>query len=359
MTNIHNASTPVLFAWAFFVSLVLMPSDCKSAEVLIYYANENAPEGKEAENYQTIVSWLRSSNDSHHLRTADQLERDSKIFRAAVDVETTEISLELPRTPSELQGIIFTNRLARDGRCLVWKEGWPQFRQMPFAVESDENFILAANPLSQVKTLANALAFAANEFDPKNHEFVLVTKSHGSVGKAITPRLVVRADETSKDELLRVASNQNPSTEMPSWAGKLGISKSDYLTILANAHQDHGMNFSLVFMESCNAISQEIQSDHLPKNVTNLMVIKGHANYINIIWADELQGLSKTDRLSETLLRNRNSKFVVLGSKDFANQLGENPHAQKLPLGIYLVPLILWIAWVSIKTRTKLRQRAI
>ena len=98
----------------------------------------------------------------------------------------------------------------------------------------------------------------ANQFAPAKHEFVLITQSHGSGKKAITPRLIVRAEETNREELLKIAAEQVESDQLPNWAGKLGISKSDYFSILEDAGARLKMRFSLVYLEACNAYTKEI-----------------------------------------------------------------------------------------------------
>jgi hypothetical protein len=239
---------------------------------------------------------------------------------------------------------IFTNRLVRQGKCLLWKHGWEDVLEIAYPAPTDPNHILTSNPLSRPDSLREVLAFVAGQFDPQKYDFVLITKSHGSTTKAITPRLTVRAEETSRAELLRVASEQIADDELPEWAGRLGISKAEYFAILNEARQRHGMHFSLVYMEACNANTEEVRQQQLPANVDRLMYLRDDANYINLLYADILQGMARGDRLSDAVTRNLPSKFLVLsngvdGASDSSNGLS-------MPLWAYFIPLIVWMAWV-------------
>ncbi|MFO7903039.1 MAG: hypothetical protein ACQESR_27055 [Planctomycetota bacterium] len=84
---------------------------------------------------------------------------------------------------------------------------------------------LTSNPLARPEMFERALRQACRWFDPATHDFVLVTKSHGNAEMALTPRLVVRASETTKEELLAVATGALPEGQSPSWATRLGITR--------------------------------------------------------------------------------------------------------------------------------------
>jgi len=83
---------------AFFIATG--PRNCIAAEsrpeVLIYYVNETAAEGREAENYDTIIAWLRSGDQAIHRHVAASLLRDRHIFMASVDTEVDALTFEIP-----------------------------------------------------------------------------------------------------------------------------------------------------------------------------------------------------------------------------------------------------------------------
>lgn len=309
------------------------------AEVLIYYANETAPDVSEAENYATIMGWLRSSGDAGHRRVAEQLERDVGIFAKAVDVESAEIMLETLSLKSGPEVVIFTNRLVRDGTCLIWKRGAERFETIAFVPPDTDHLVLKSNPLSDRDVFTRALALVAEQFPPPLHRFVLITKSHGSREKALTPRLAVRAEETNREELLKVASPDTPDDELPSWVGRLGVSKADYLTTLAEAGQQRDMRFSLVFLEACEAATEEVGPDRLPPNVDRLLLMRQNSNYINILWADVLRDLQPGERLADAAIEHLPAKFLV--QTHDSPPINSAP-ATSWPLWVYFAPLLAW-----------------
>jgi hypothetical protein len=334
------------FVAALFVVPLTASAEQRRDEVLIYYANESAPEGKEAANYDTIIGWLRSSQNAKHAHVADSLQRDRHIFASAVDIDTNVLMTEVPRLKDGPQAVIVTNRLVRQGKCLIWRHGWEKFREFEFPSPRDPNYILAANPLSRPETMKSVLSYVANQFAPAKHDFILITQSHGSGKKAITPRLIVRAEETNREELLKIAAEQVEGDQLPNWAGKLGISKSDYFSILDEAGERLKMRYSLVYLEACNAYTEEIVPDRLPRNVDRLLVIREKANYINILYADILQGMHPGDRLTDALPRNLPSKFVLLGRDLPLPPPPGTATAWSFPVWVYFTPLGLWIGWV-------------
>lgn len=303
-------------------------------EVVVYYANETAPEGEEAANYDTIIGWLRTGDDPKQSRIADQLARDRRIFAAAVAVETNTLLCDLPGMEHGPQAVIFTNRLVRQGKCLMWRHGWQAFKETGFPAPHHDNYILTANPLSDPRTMRDVLACAARWFPPDKHQFILIAKSHGSGNKAITPRLVVRAEETSREELLRVTAGEADGDQRSEWAGRLGIAKDEFFTILGEAH----IHFSLVYWEACEALSHEFRPSQIPDNVDRLLLIGENAHYINVLLGDVLAGVRDGERMSEAMPQNLPSKFIIVG--DQRPGLGSR-WVYFIPLGLFVV----WVAW--------------
>ncbi|MEQ8787449.1 MAG: hypothetical protein RIC55_14190 [Pirellulaceae bacterium] len=345
-----------VFSGLFFRAMVLLtfyvaPAVAFGSEVLIYCANETAPEGREQENYDTIIAWLRHDGRPQSLKIAESLETDRRVFAAAVDVEVNDLTAGAPAGSALAGLVVVTNRLLRQNRCLVWQSGQDEIQSTSLKVEpGHENFILAANPLARSEVLASVLAFAADRFDPERHEFVLVVKSHGSGTKVVTPRLAVRAEETSREELLRIANDELPEAELPPWTDRLGITKQSFLRVLGQAGEQQGIVFSLVFLEACNAPQHEFAPGELPPNVRRLLLIRDNANYINLLYADVLQQEDTSRPFSAALLASTGAKFQLVPPRDESEAPGG------LPLYIYFLPLALWLAWVA--WRWKKRRRA-
>jgi len=120
-------------AWV-LAFLALAPTNrlrADPADVLIYYANETSPEGREAKNYDTLIGWLRSGDNPKHALIASQLEKDRRAFQAAVEVEIDSLSGELARMKDGPQAIVLTNRLARRGLCQIIRSD-SDLREVPF-----------------------------------------------------------------------------------------------------------------------------------------------------------------------------------------------------------------------------------
>ncbi len=210
---------------------------------------------------------------------------------------------------------------------------------------ADPNYILAANPLSKPETLYAALAFAAKEFPPVGHRFILMTGSHGNASKALTPRLAIRAEKTNREEVLRMTAGQPVGETLPEWSGSLGITKTEYVRALADAGRDHGMHFSLVFMEACSAYTNELRPENLPENVERLMVIRKPCHYINLLLGDILYDMKPSDRLADAMTRGLPPKFLILRHGDEAPPDASPPASQTLTW-LYFIPLGGWIGWV-------------
>lgn len=316
-------------------------------EVVIYVANETAPADEERANYETITGWLDSEESPETDRIVASLNLDRGQFAKAVDVEISDLSLEILKQPSSGGLLIATNRLLRGGQCLLWKPYQKDVQQtaMPTDVRH-ENFILQANPLSRADILSNVLAYAAGEFDPERYRFVLIIKSHGSGSKVITPRLAVRASETSREEILRLARDEVPEAELPLWTDRLGITKPEFIQVLENAGRQHDMRFSLVFLEACNVTAHEFALAELPEHASRLLVIRERANYLNLLYADIVQQQTKDRSFSESLLEQTSDKFVIVGTSDslFAGWLAY----ERL---LYFLPLVLWLGWIGWRRR--------
>ncbi|EMI43602.1 secreted protein [Rhodopirellula sp. SWK7] len=333
--------------FAVFATLVFAAAGCRGEtsrpEVIIYLANETSPVDDERENYETIIKWLNSERSQETQTIVDSFELDQKMFPLAVDLETTSLAVEVPKQQESSGLVVLTNGMFRSGKYLLWKPGFDRAQETPLPIASSHpNLILAANPLSRADTIAAVLSFVATQFDPNENRFVLVIKSHGSGTKVMTPRLAVRATDTNRNEVLRVANNQAPAGELPLWTDRLGVSKPEFLSILGDAGRHQQMNFSLVYLEACNAMKHEFAFDQLPTNVEQLLLIRERANYVNIPYADVVQRQSQCGSFSKALLAILPNKFVVLGGHHRASC---TLFSKSIPDLGYFIPLALWLLW--------------
>lgn len=314
--------------------------------VFIYIANENAPEGAEQENYDQILDWLESDGGEKAATVASSLNNDRRMFPRVVDLEVSLLTYH-PEGHLPLSGLVVaTNRLLRNGHCLISRKGdhETQKTELPFLTE-DENIIVDANPASRSKILSQFLAFVAEQFDPATHRFIVVFKSHGSVARVLTPRLVVRATETSKEEILSLVNEEVAEDELPLWVDQLGVSRKEFLSLLATAGKPSQMEFDLVFLEACDATEHDFSLEALPQNVERLLFIKGSANYQDLLYEDILR--QETDDVAQAMIDAASARFVLIdrNAPDFGFWT-----VRRI---LYLLPLITWLCclmWRQKKT---------
>lgn len=218
---------------------------CAAGEVLIYYANETRPEGLEQENYDTFATWLREIDTEESRKIARGLISDAALFPAAVDEETAQLVSFAGSMSDDQAIVVFTNQLARQNRCLRIQSG-SQPREVDFVVPKLDSLVLDGNPLSRRAVFQSALQRVSELFIPKDHRYVLITKSHGSSQLALTVRLQQDFREFSKEKLESSLDDPNPNL-----SPNLGIKKQEYFDVLKTAGNEFGMKFSLVFVESC------------------------------------------------------------------------------------------------------------
>jgi hypothetical protein len=317
-------------------------------EVLIYYANETAPDQAEGRNYETMIAWLVSSTCEKPQKCAESLRRDVRLFPAAVDLETYTIRHMLPASSSAAGAVLFTNRLVRSGKFLLFRPGWEEFQEAAFAPPQFDNYILTSNPLCVEEVFAAVLGEVAKRFDPGRHDFVLITKSHGSKTMSLVPRLAVRHEETSREEVLDVVEGTLPESQRPSWVGRLGVTKERYLTVLEAAGTNQGMVFPLVVMESCDGAIDERLQARLPANVRALCVIDRYsATYINLLYGDILQQDFAHATLAGVMRRFTSTKFTMV---DHAPTRSPAVTGPRLACLLYYAPLAGWALAVAFFT---------
>jgi hypothetical protein len=262
-------------------TLKLKPTTSSSHEVLIYYASETAPTGQEADNYSLILTWLDGSGDERAKTIATQLRKDLKEFPESVDAEIQDIADGWKRLDSpSLDIAIFTNRLARAHKFLVSDSQTGRLVERPFRPASSDDYVLSSNTLAQAENLLGALKAVADVWPPQTSTFVLITNSHGNGRMAVTPRLIVHGETTSQQELLDVIAGRRT----PTWA-RSGITRGDYLRVIAKAGDEEKMVFIVVLPHSCNEDPVNTGGAVFPSNVGTWLEVTGSAPYRMVDYA--------------------------------------------------------------------------
>jgi hypothetical protein len=263
-------------------TLKLKPTTAASHEVLIYYASETAPTKEEANNYTLILSWLDGSADEQAKTIATQLRKDLKEFPESVDSEIRDIDDGWKRLDSPLLDVaIFTNRLARAHKFLVSDSNTGRFVERPFNPATSDDYVLSSNTLAQGVNLRRALKTVAEVWPPQTSTFVLITNSHGNGRMAVSPRLIVHGETTSKQELLDVIAGKRTAT----WT-RSGITRADYLRVIAEAGDQQNMVFTVVLPHSCNEDPVNTSGAVFPSNVGTWLEVTGSAPYRMLDYGD-------------------------------------------------------------------------
>ena len=322
-------------------SLCLIPGPGVSAaetsrtEVLVYYANETSPDTEEARNFATFTNWLESSPLQQAQDAARSLRQDVELFPQAVDAEVTAIRTHVLSHRDQPPVLVFTNRLAREGHCLVCDPRIEhEFRELPMKRWASDHFIIASNPLSQGAMLWQALEIAAATFAPERHTFVLVTKSHGGPQLALTVKLARRASEVSREQVLQHL--ESGTSDSP--AAVIGTSKEEYIEILRRAGQDLQMDFPLVFMESCLGTFSEIQAAQLPSNVSVLFSSgQRFLEYRTLDYSTLLAQTVDSNKLSAALGQFLKPRYLSISKVRATSFDGWS--------WIWFAPLLVWLGW--------------
>lgn len=258
--------------------------------VLIFYASETSPTPAERQNIAKMMRWLDDEPDRLTARYLNSLKTDinpTKGFAATVRQQVAQIEAGA-KAYDKVGVVIFTNYLAQQGKFRYFIPGETQgFVEDRFNGVFANHYMARSNPLSSSRSLQSALREVASLFDPSQHDFVLITSSHGDRDKIVRPKVLVdtRLFNGNKQKFLKfyykkrdlqLAFNHGRNIgsygEEEVYGGyeekgilfeqfvKVGelkpplwITKSQYVSILKSAMDRYGMRFATVFAESCNS----------------------------------------------------------------------------------------------------------
>jgi hypothetical protein len=263
-----------------------LAADAKTPVVLIYYANESFENERARQNADEIVSRLRAKHSTWDKAT-EKIVNDREKLNRAVQDEIQEIR-ELVSAGTLPAAVIFTNAMATQDQFQVMTQSESTCSIESVRFPASEDYVYQSQKLSHPASLPLALEAVAKLFASDQHQFVLVTKSYGTSDKAMIPSLGLHAEETSEAEFLQrltasledadPASEESLHAEVATldapgggdpldppggndplgvkgklFVGGLGTSKETYTRSLADAHDQFGMKFALVFVESCRS----------------------------------------------------------------------------------------------------------
>jgi hypothetical protein len=315
-------------------------------EVLLWYVNETSPNDAERANYDTIIEWLESAGTEKTKRYAQGLRDDLTQFPATVAREEAAIETGTIAADGKIDALIVTNRLAREGKYRYYDAAQRQFAEGELAIPPSADYVLASNPLVRSEVLKLVLAEAARRYDPTQHRFVLIAKTHSAPDRALSVGLSRHNEQTTREILL--ASLDGDPEELPAVI-KYGVSKKDFYNALSSAG-DGEMQFPLIFLEGCRNSLAAGKDPALPANV-ELFYTSGKRGleYSTLDYAALLKQVAGGQPLAEALeqfLKPRFSAFIR----------PEQPISSKL---LWFAPLVLlllcfgYFKWTQSRERSK------
>lgn len=177
--------------------------DPSRQQVLMYYANETSADGAGADNVRTLTEWLRSSDNAEVRAMATSIESDADRFADVVERETSTIRAARAKLrPAQRPAVVLiTNAMARAGHMQVAAAG-KDFRRVPLQLPEFDDAILQAWPLASASSMSAVIDAVAELLPPTQHEYVLVTKSHGNRHFALTTRVALNTSVLERQRVL-------------------------------------------------------------------------------------------------------------------------------------------------------------
>lgn len=263
-------------------------------QVLVYFANETCISLSRLRRIEARIEWLRRYGDPAAIATAERVAEDLDRFPTSTHRQVLQL-LEVLRRADEaaapVAALVFTNETASRGWYVLHAGGTS--RKVPLPGVDASHPTLEDVPLCSPAGLRGTLRETAARFAPDEHEYLLITRSHGTQDMAITHAMFEAALDRPP-----AATPQPVTPSNLGWAelgvrglgfrglgergmgekgmilgdrvlasAGVGVTKREYLDVLEEAGDALGMVFKLVFMDSCGSEIPEDLAREIPRNI--------------------------------------------------------------------------------------------
>lgn len=321
--------------------LALSPTMCAGKQIVfVHYANDTAPNGKDAENHRVTIKRLESINHNKAAGIAKNLREEPALMAAAILDDRTILREQLCKRLG-VPLCEFDNAAARSGQFRIWESAETEPRIGKFSVPETGDYIFDENPLATAAGLRSALRGVAKRFPPQSHHFVLLTQSHGSQELAFTVKLARKHENISVEDFEKLFSGTAVNYGLPT----VGVTKSDYFQVLRDAGKEQEMVFAAVILESCKGTIEAPLASELPVNV-QLFFASGNRSldFGSLPWRQIMNATQSPDQLVPAIDQYLAPNFLRI------------ERVQRLPVWLWVLPLVSVLAWQWIQTRRRLRQ---
>lgn len=282
-------------------------------QVLVYYVNETAVSLRRLRRIEKRIKDLQNTKSAPF---ANRVREDLISFPGTTHRQLQELG-RLIREHGKSSGLAgvatFDNESAKCGWFEYQMAGVNHSTKVDFPGIDASQPELEESPLCSQVALKAALREVARRFNPQDHEFILVTRSHGNEVMAMTIGLLeatldLAAGHCSTEQGVQVPSfgeaglgeaglgeaglgeaglgevglgevglgefglgGKGLLLGGPELVSRgVGLTKSSFLEILGGAGSELGMEFSLVFMDSCGSEISREQAQEVPRNLHSL-----------------------------------------------------------------------------------------
>jgi hypothetical protein len=317
-------------------------------QLLVYYGDETSARASKSANYAALLEVLHASTNRRAAIVAESVVTDAERFPLLVRRDVEALKVQAQRLGFDLA--IFTNALAFEGEYQLFRAetGMTETHKLP-DIPFTSSTILATSPLSRPEYLRAGLLSVSALFPAKSLDMIVITNSHGGRDMALIPRVNADLSQTGAALAMREMLESDDNGVPPAWAQPQGTSKLAYWQILEEVSAAHGVNFPIVFRETCvSGVRSFSELFAIPDSVGEI----AHSGIGDITgWDLDYEQMLGTVAPGSDLvaslvaaLKERNIHVDTRGTMWLGVLLVA---LRSIPSAMFFIPLALWLVWYA------------